>query len=161
MRRSSKLRGIVAAGLALGIFAAPLASASPNFTLDPESLTAGQPATTPDGPTAEAPDAFDRSTAPGALQAACRLAVWPVSQDYSTNWLGVAGGRFDCANYATYTVELRRARPIIPDVHLGTAWGQGNGTATAFAACDGRADYYGRVISSTGNRMDGPHTGLC
>lgn len=114
----------------------------------------------PDGPTIESPDAFDRSTAPGT-QAACRLDVWPVSQDYATNWLGVQGGRFDCANYATWTVELLRARPIIPDVVIGSQPGFGNGAEIATAPCEGRHDYYGKVISSTGNILEGPRTGLC
>lgn len=93
------------------------------------------------------------------VAAACRLHTWPVAQ--IGNELHVRGGRFDCANWSNWRVELHRNRQNWSDVKLATVYSGGNGSAVAIAGCDGRAEYYGRTISDTGNQVTGARGVFC
>lgn len=142
---------LLAGGLMQG---AGLASAGPNDgnATDPSASNqtpppgAGTPDGTGGGPTSRA--AGD-----------CRLFTWPVAQQGSS--LFVRGGRFDCGNYATYRVELRKARPFWPDATIGFADGAGNGSVVASSGCQGRAQYFGQTFSSTGNNFSGNRGDFC
>lgn len=100
---------------------------------------------------------FRHSGAPGT----CRLVVWDIGWDQSTNWLGVQGGRENCANNAEFSLELRKDVSFAPDPIIGFVRGVNNQIVRAFAACKGAGSYYGRVASSTGNSLRGDNSGAC
>ncbi len=91
----------------------------------------------------------------------CRLVIWDVGWDMNTNWLGVQGARENCLNTATFTVELRKHRALLPDAVLGSVTGYGNQTARAYGACQGAGTYHGRIVSSTGTVLRGDNRGAC
>lgn len=103
----------------------------------------------------------DSNAAPGVARAGCELFTWEVGQ--SGNNLGVRGARQGCSDWGAITVELRKARPFMPDLNLAQASNSGTGyiDAVAYAGCNGRAQYFGKTISATGTTKEGPRFNRC
>ena len=94
--------------LALGILAAPLASASPGFTAGPEILTSGKTASTPGGSTRPQEAFYSATAIAPSAKADCRLETWrrprttPWRADDSTvlttQYPRRSCGRLDCSS---------------------------------------------------------------
>lgn len=103
------------------------------------------------------PYEFRHSGAPGT----CRLVVWDIGWDQSKNWLGIQGGRENCANNSAFSLELRKDLSWWPDPIIGSVTGVNNQIVRAFGACQGPGNYYGRVASNTGKSLRGANSGAC
>lgn len=152
----------VAATLCLGAVIAPGAPAHPNFSPEWQPESWGSPA---DKGAVDAtlrdesitPFAFKGSEIPGN----CRLIVWDIGWDQSTDWLGIQGGRENCTNHPQFQVELRKDLGFRPDPTYGRTTSRGNAVVRAYSACQGSGNYYGHVLSSTGNYLRGDNTRAC
>lgn len=142
---------MIAAGAVTGVGMAQAAPAVPPSSMSEQTPPAG--VGTPDGPSI-APNGNSR-----AVAAECRLHTWPVAQ--SGGSVFVRGGRFDCANFATYNVEMRKVRNFQPDDRLSTVGGSGNGSVVASSACRGAGTYFGQTFSSTGSNYSGARGQFC
>lgn len=111
----------------------------------------------PGGQQPATPNDFKKTAPPGT----CRLVVWDVGWDQGSNWLGVQGGRENCSNSASFTVEIRKDLRLRPDRVIGSTTGNNNQIVRAFGACTGPAQYYGQVRSSTGSELRGDNSGAC
>lgn len=100
---------------------------------------------------------FRYSGAPGT----CRLVVWDIGWDQSNNWLGIQGGRENCANNSAFSLELRKNLNWTPDPIIGSVKGVNNQIVRAFSACQGPGSYYCRVVSNTGKTLRGADSGAC
>lgn len=164
--KSVFLRALTPVAASALLLTAPApALAEPNFSQDaiPQSWSSYDSVTTlPDTGSQEE----DGTIMPRAFQAtgsegSCRLVVWDIGWDTNTNWLGVQGGRENCANAVGFRVELKKAIPWARDTVLGSASGWGNGILRAYSECRGRGDYYGYVVSDTGLKLRGDNAGVC
>ena len=147
-----KIISIVAASLMMGGFAAP-AQATPDWVTSNHPVTAPDHEGTPLG--FSNPDGFSPMGMTPSEPSGCRFIVWEVSQNSTGPWLGARAGRENCSNYATYKVMIMKEVPLRPDKVIAIAYGEGNSTAVAVGRCDGRATYYTRIESSTGNSFAG------
>ena len=140
-------------------FLSPISDASPSsgVSLEPSQWSDSPTTSMTDDVSEIVPYDFRESGAPGT----CRLVVWDVGWDKSTNWLGIQGGRENCANNAEFFLELRKDIPRAPDPLIGSVRGVNNQIVRAFGACKGPGSYYGQVVSSTGNTLRGANSGAC
>ena len=161
MKFSRVLTSIVAA-LCIGTAIAPGTQAHPNFSLEwqPKSWGSAADKGAMDAPSQDesiTPSAFKGSARPGS----CRLIVWDIGWDQSTDWLGIQGGRENCTNHPQFQVELRKDLGFRPDPTYGRTTSRGNAVVRAYSACQGFGKYYGHVLSSTGNDLRGDNTVAC
>lgn len=96
-----------------------------------------------------------------AQQGHCRLVIWDVGWDQNTNWLGIQGGRENCSNPTTFTVQLRKELRFRPDVTIAQTTGTNNQIIRAYSACQGPGRYYGFVDSQAGAKLRGDSSGAC
>ncbi|MDK8686535.1 hypothetical protein [Corynebacterium pseudodiphtheriticum] len=168
MKPSASIKAVIMSAIsAAALITSPQASAESNqpFSEDaiPESWS--DPATAKsigDGETIGQntniqPRAFKATGGPGS----CRLTIWDVGWDKNTNWLGVQGGRENCANYSGFRLELKKGRGIFPNKVLNSSHAGGNRTIRTYSACEGKARYYGAVHSDTGTDLEGDSLWLC
>ena len=153
-RQTTALLATASAVLLAGsLFQGGIASAAPDPGPGPTDPSAGSQTPPPGAGVPDGPSVNKGAGARAAAAGDCRLYTWPIAQNGSNVY--VRGGRFDCGNFATYQVQLRRARPVLPDVVVGTADGSGNGSVVAAGGCQGRNQYFGQTFSSTGNNIQG------
>lgn len=89
--------------------------------------------------------------------AACGLAA--TAPNSNINGSGVRSG---CSGTVTLTVRVRKDRPFMPDLTVGSNSATvGNATIWANGSCQGSGSYFTEVQSSSGNQLQSGRVGRC